>query len=57
MSVQSRSEVNAIGSSIVPAIPEAASQSRGSVLLGLEGVELRLRNLARVLVVIRVEQL
>jgi len=57
MGVQSRSEVNAIGFSIVPAIPEAASQSRGSVLLRLEGVELRLRNLARVLVVIRVEQL
>jgi hypothetical protein len=57
MSVQSRSEVNAIGLSIVPAIPEAASQSTGSVLLRLEGVELRLRNLARVLVVICVEQL
>jgi hypothetical protein len=57
MSVRSRSEVNAIDSSIVPAIPEASSQSRGSVLLRLEGVELRLCNLARVLVVIRVEQL
>ncbi|MDB5783659.1 MAG: hypothetical protein JWQ50_3574 [Caballeronia mineralivorans] len=57
MSVQSRSEVNATGSLIVPAIPEAASQSRGSVLLRLEGIELSLRNLARVLVVIRVEQL
>ena len=57
MGVQSRSEGNAIGPSIVPAIPEAASQSGGSVLLRLEGVELRLRNLARVLVVVRVEQL
>jgi hypothetical protein len=57
MSVQSRSEDNAIGFSIVPAIPEAASQSTGSVLMRLEGIELRLRNLTRVLVVIRVEQL
>jgi hypothetical protein len=55
MGVQSRSEVNVIGPSIVPAIPEATGQFRGSVLLRLEGVELRLRNLVWVLAVVRVE--
>lgn len=49
--------VKAIGPSNVSAIPAVASQSRGNVLLRLEGVEVRLRNLARVLVVVRVEQL
>jgi hypothetical protein len=37
-----------MGPSIVAPIPEAASQSGGSVLLRLAGVESRLRNLARV---------
>jgi hypothetical protein len=46
-----------MGPSIVAPIPEATSQSRGSVLLRLEGVESRLRNLVRVLTVVRVEQL
>ena len=57
MGVQSRSEVNAIGPSIVPAIPEAASQSIGSALLRLERIELHFGNLARVLAVVCVEQL
>jgi hypothetical protein len=57
MGVRSYSEVKAIGPSIAPAIPEAASQSRGCVLLRLEGVASRLRKLARVLGVVRVEQL
>jgi hypothetical protein len=52
-----RSEVNVIGPSIVPAIPEAASQSSGNALLRLEGVESHLRNLARMLAVVCVEQL
>jgi hypothetical protein len=50
-------EVQAIGPSIVLAIPEAASQSRGSVLLRLEGVESHLRNLVRMLAVVCVEEL
>jgi hypothetical protein len=57
MCVRSCSEVKAIGPLIVLATPEAATQSRRSVLLRLEGVESRLRNLARVVVVVRVEQL
>jgi hypothetical protein len=57
MRVQSRSEANGINPSIVSAIPEAAGQSRGSVLPRLDAVESRLRNLARVLPVVRVEQL
>jgi hypothetical protein len=57
LGVQSRSEVNAIGASIVPAIPEAASQSIRGALLRLEGVESHLRNLVRTLAVICVEQL
>jgi hypothetical protein len=57
MRVRSCSEVKAIGPSIVPAIPEAASQSRGSGLLRLEDVEMRFCYFARVLAVVRVEQL
>ena len=57
MAVRSCSDVKSIGPSIVPAIPEAASQSGGRVLLRLQGVDARFRNLARVLVVVRVEQL
>jgi hypothetical protein len=50
-------EVKVTGPSIVPAIPEAASESRGKVFLRLGGVESRLRKLARVLGVVLVEQL
>jgi hypothetical protein len=50
-------EVKAIGFSIEPAIAEAASRPERHVLLRLDGVDARFHYLARVLVVLRVEQL
>ncbi|CAB3743541.1 hypothetical protein LMG27174_07004 [Paraburkholderia rhynchosiae] len=49
--------VKATGSLIVPAIPEAASQSRGSALPRLQGVEACLLRIVRMQVAVRVEQL